>query len=214
LRLRTISGREDRKSVAFQSHISHLVFNPDWTVPRRLAVEDMLPQLQRDPLSLAQKQIRILRREDGELVEVDPLKEDWKRYNKRYFPFLLRQAPGEHNSLGRVKFMMPNPFAIYIHDTPAQRLFDKNVRTLSSGCIRVERALELASMLLKVDEPAPDPPLRRYLDTQETVQVPVVSRMPVYLVYFTAWVDEQGELHLYDDVYGRDSPLLKRFPRR
>jgi murein L,D-transpeptidase YcbB/YkuD len=214
LRLRTISGREDRKSVAFQSHISHLVFNPDWTVPRRLAVEDMLPQLQRDPLSLVQKQIRILRPGDDELVEVDPLADDWKSYNKSNFPFMLRQAPGPHNSLGRVKFMMPNPYAIYIHDTPAQRLFDKNVRTLSSGCIRVERALDLASLVLKADEPAPDPPLRRYLDTQETVQVPVVSRMPVYLVYFTAWVDEQGELRLYDDVYGRDSPLLERFSQR
>ena len=211
LQLRTISGRRDRSSLVFQSHVSHLVVNPDWTVPRRIAVEDLLPQLQRDPLSLADKGIRILRRENDELVEVDPLAEDWLAYNKHNFPYLLRQSPGAHNSLGRVKFMMPNPYAIYIHDTPAQGLFRKSVRTLSSGCIRVERALDLASLILTADDPAEPPPLSGYLETGETVQVPIGSQLPVYLVYFTARVDEQGELYLYDDVYGRDLPLLDRF---
>jgi murein L,D-transpeptidase YcbB/YkuD len=211
LRLRAISGRPDRTSPAFASRINRLVINPDWTVPRRLAVEDMLPQLQRDPLALQAKGIVILRRQDGVLVEVDPAGIDWRSYHKNNFPFVLQQLPGPHNSLGLIKFAMPNPFDIYIHDTPAKALFSKKIRTLSSGCIRVDQSLQLASRLLGDNPDAAMHTLQEAIERGETTSLPVSPQLPVYLVYLTAWVDEQGNLQFRNDVYGRDLQMRDRF---
>lgn len=211
LRLRIISGRPDRTSPAFHSRITQLVLNPDWTVPRRIAVEDLLPQLQADPTALESKHILVLRSDGDSLVEVDPRDEDWRAFNKNHFPFLLRQSPGPHNALGRIKFMMPNRHAIYIHDTPAKGLFRKSVRTFSSGCIRVENAIELARQVIGGDRAEAQRVLHDGLDNGQTKRLKIDPPVAVYLVYLTAWVDEQGSLHLYDDVYGRDVALLDRF---
>lgn len=211
LRMRAISGRPDRTSPSFGSEIRQLVLNPSWTVPRRLAVEDLLPMLQRDPLSLRRKAIHILRREGGQLVEVDPLSVDWRRHDKNNFPYVLRQEPGARNSLGRLKFVLPNPFDIFIHDTPHKGLFAKSVRTLSSGCIRVERPIELAARLMGGEPAGGEAWLRQRLADNATEFLPVSPAVPVYLVYLTAWVDDAGNLQLRDDVYGRDLPMYDRF---
>jgi len=211
LRLRAISGRPDRTSPAFASRINRLVVNPDWTVPRRLAVEDMLPQLQRDPLALQAKGISVLRRQDGVLVEVDPAGIDWRSHHRNNFPFVLRQMPGPRNSLGLIKFVMPNPYDIYIHDTPAKALFSKSVRTLSSGCIRVDQPLQLAARLLGDNPVVAAEMLQQRIERGETASLPVPSQLPVYLVYLTAWVDEGGNLQFRNDVYGRDLQMRDRF---
>jgi len=211
LRLRVISGRPDRTSPAFASRINRLVLNPDWTVPRRIAVEEMLPQLKRDPLALQGKDIQVLRRLGGELVPVDPAGVDWRRYHRNNFPFVLRQLPGPHNSLGRLKFVMPNPFDVYIHDTPAKGLFAKSVRTLSHGCIRVEQPLQLASQLLDGGDPATVQELQAHIDGGVTDNLPIRPSLPVYLVYLTAWVDEEGNLQWRNDVYNRNVQLRDRF---
>lgn len=210
-RMRAINGRPDRTSPAFQSKVNRLVLNPDWTVPRRLAVEDMLPQLQRDPHALEAKGIEVLRREGGELVPVDPASVDWHRLHKDNFPYVLRQLPGPQNSLGRIKFVMPNAFDIFIHDTPAKGLFAKRVRTLSSGCVRVEQPLELASRLLADGREDPAGWLQGRIDVGDTENLPLASPVPVYLVYLTAWVDEAGNLQFRDDVYGRNVQMRDRF---
>lgn len=232
LQLRVINGRQDSSSPAFASRISRVLLNPDWTVPRRIAVEEMLPQLQRDPLALQDKDIQVLRRVNGELVPVDPASVDWRSLNKNNFPFVLRQAPGPKNSLGRIKFVMPNPFAIYLHDTPAKGLFSRTVRTFSHGCIRVEHTLTLGARLLGepppqaasagsvpggavvVEAAAPqgtEQRLQQLIDQGETESLPLPEPLPVYLIYLTAWVDGAGNLQFRDDVYGRDVPLVDRF---
>jgi murein L,D-transpeptidase YcbB/YkuD len=211
MQMRVINGRPDRASPAMQDRITGILLNPDWTVPRRLAVEDMLPQLQRDARVLQAKHIRVLRWRDGGLVEVDPATVDWGAVNEDNFPFLLRQSPGPHNSLGRLKFEMPNSRAIYLHDTPARGLFRKSMRAFSSGCIRVEKPLQLAARLLGDDAPAAVDSLLERIESGQTQLLPVTPPVPVYLVYLTAWVDETGNLQFRDDVYGRNVQLRDWF---
>lgn len=210
-RMRTITGRPDRTSPSFDSYLTQIVLNPTWTVPKRLAVEDILPRQQQDPEYLQHKQIAVLQKLDGRYVEIDPAEVDWQQYNESNFPFLLRQAPGPKNSLGRIKFIMPNPFAIFLHDTPAKALFNKSVRTLSSGCIRLQEPLELANWLLQDEQPQVVGTLQQEIDSGELLTLPLDDRIPVYLVYLTAWVDEAGNLQIRDDIYGRNQTLLSLF---
>jgi len=210
-RMRAITGRVDRTSPSFASYLTQIVLNPSWTVPRRLAVEDLLPRQQQDPEFLAHKQIAVLQRQDGQYVEIDPQTVDWQQYDKDNFPFVLRQAPGPKNSLGQIKFIMPNPFAIFLHDTPGKALFNKTVRTLSSGCIRLQEPLELADWLLEAEQPDMLETLRGEIDSGESLTLPLRERVPVYLVYLTAWVDEAKNLQFRDDIYGRNHILLSLF---
>lgn len=211
LTLRVIIGRPDRSSPVMHSRIDALVLNPPWTVPRRLAVEDMLPQLRVDPAAMQKKDIHILTRRDGVLSEVDAGAVDWQSHHAQNFPFVLRQKPGPTNSLGRIKFDMRNPLDIYLHDTPARNLFNKTQRTFSAGCIRVDQPLRLAVRLLGGDADSAAEYLQQQIDSGRTIRVPLQQAVPVYLVYQTAWVDDDGNLQLRDDVYGRDVQLRDRF---
>ncbi len=204
LRMRAITGRRDRTSPSFRSRVTHLVINPTWTVPLRIAVEDLLPQQRSDPEYFSRKQIRVLRHVEGKTVELDPADIDWSRYGRGNFPFVLRQDPGPQNSLGRLKFLLPNQFDIYLHDTPARELFAKPVRSFSSGCIRVQQPVQLAGKLLEMDPGWDERRVREAIASGETRTVPIPKPVPIYLVYLTAWVDPDGVPHFRDDVYGRD----------
>jgi murein L,D-transpeptidase YcbB/YkuD len=208
LRHRTINGTRKRQTPSFASRITHLVVNPSWTVPRIIAVKDLLPKQQRDVEYLSEMDIQVLRFEAGEWIQLDPLNIDWHRYHKNNFPFTLRQEPGEKNSLGRIKFLMHNPYAIYLHDTPAKGLFEKPIRAFSSGCIRVQGVDRLARQLLLNGGQSPAEALDEPLQGLET-RIQKLSRpMPVYLVYLTSWVDDEGLVHFRPDVYRRNSDLL------
>ena len=124
------------------------------------------------------------------------------------FPYRLRQAPGPKNALGRIKFQVPNRHDVYLHDTPSRGLFWRDERTFSSGCIRVERALDLAERLLAADEAWPRRRIEETIASGETVSVRLPAPLPVYLLYWTAWVDRDGALQFREDVYGRDAAIL------
>ena len=205
---RTINGTQKRQTPSFASRITHLVVNPRWTVPRLIAVKDLLPKQQQDVEYLSHLGIQVLRHEEGEWIRLDPLSIDWRRYNKNNFPFTLRQAPGDKNSLGRIKFVMHNPFSIYLHDTPAKGLFQKPIRAFSSGCIRVQGVDQLARRLLLNGGQSPAEALDEPLNGLETHIQRLARPMPVYLVYFTSWVDDTGLVHFRPDVYRRNQDLL------
>lgn len=205
---RTVNGSKERQTPSMVSRITHLVANPQWSVPRRIAVEDMLPHQQADPGYLSGKKIRPYRRTGSGWEVFDPQTIDWSIYNQDNFPFILKQDAGATNSLGRIKFYMPNRRAVFLHDTPAVGLFGRSYRALSSGCVRVEGADRLARLLITRADPWAAGRFSRAMQTGETLEIKLKEPIPVYLTYFTSWVDATGEVHFRPDIYRRDASLM------
>jgi L,D-transpeptidase YcbB len=186
--------------------MTHMVFNPTWHVPYSIASKEILPKLQEDPEYLAKKNMRLLAR--GEAGEFDPTLTDWSLYSENDFPFIVKQRPGGGNALGRVKFMFPNQFNIYLHDTPSKRLFKKDARAFSHGCVRVQDPMELARVLLAPQQAEPSSYIESILNRRKERTVSLAEPMPVHLTYRTAWVDPDGTYQFRADVYGRDARIL------
>jgi L,D-transpeptidase YcbB len=215
LRMRVIVGRPARRTPVFSASMDHMVINPTWTVPHTIAVEDILPKLVEDVSYLENNAMSVYQGWDDNLSPLDPRAIDWRDYGKRYFPFRLVQDPGPSNALGRFKFMFPNRFSVYLHDTPNRNLFGKVQRDYSSGCIRVEDAHALASYLVEEDPEWNGNRLHAVLKSGRQQVVRIKQKIPVHLLYMTAWVDEDGDLHFRRDIYKRDRALdvaLKNMP--
>jgi len=200
---RVVVGDPGHPTPVLEAQIRGLVLNPAWTIPESIVAEDILPELRRNPQYLADHDTVVLDR-----LDTDPygLSVDWSGLSARGPLPRLQQRPGPTNPLGRIKFDLPNRFDVYLHDTPATALFAQPVRTRSHGCVRVERAVELATHLLAGQDLGVRGALERALATGATRWVPMDRAMPVYLLYWTAFVEE-GTLHFRDDVYGRDRRL-------
>lgn len=198
-------GKPFRKTPVFKSKIKYLVFNPTWTVPPTILQEDMLPKIKKNPDYLRQMKISVIDRK-GRSVEPDSV--DWSKYSKGV-PYTLRQEPGPHNALGRIKFIFPNKFFIYLHDTPSRSLYNRRDRAFSSGCIRVEKNIELAEILLDEPEKWNRESIQELLDTNETRRVNLPKAMPIMLLYVTIWFDENDMLIFKKDVYDRDRQVLE-----
>ncbi len=213
LNMRVIIGKPYRSTPAFSGGLTHVVINPTWNVPRRITEEDLIPAQVADPDYLRARNIRVLKSWRKDAIELDPAEIPWEQYLNQDFPYRLRQDAGPMNSLGRIKFMLSNPFSIYLHDTPSRHLFEQSVRTFSSGCIRVEQPLALALFLFDGVEDWSAQQLQDRIDSGETQTELLPGSIPVYLVYLTAWVDDRsGELHFADDIYARDSKLASKLP--
>lgn len=205
---RVVVGRPFRTTPEFRATMKYLVLNPEWNVPPTILREDVLPKVIRDPSYLARHRMRVL---DASGRAVDPAALDWAAWRERprAFPYQIVQAPGADNPLGGIKFMFPNEHSVYLHDTPARELFDRPVRAFSSGCIRIDKPLELAVLLLDDPERWSEPQLRAAIASGRTQTVPVRRAAPVLLLYFTATVGPDGEPRFRADLYGRDAPILR-----
>lgn len=200
---RAVVGLPYRQTPVFRADMRYLVFNPTWTVPPVILARDLLPELRRDPAALERRNMEVL---DLEGRRVDPAEIDWAQARPGRFPYLLRQRPGPDNALGRVKFMYPNPWHVYMHDTPHRDLFGHTERTFSSGCVRLEQPLELAERLLAGtawDRAAMAAVLAE--GRPRTVHLP--EPVPVLTIYATA-VAEAGRVLFLPDVYARDARIL------
>ncbi|MHB8765281.1 MAG: L,D-transpeptidase family protein [Deferrisomatales bacterium] len=213
LAMRSIVGRDYRQTPVFRKDMTYLVFNPFWNVPPSLAVQDLLPQVRRNPGYLAKEGIRVFSDWSARAEEVDPATIRWERLGKNRFPYKLRQDPGPRNSLGRIKFMLPNRFNVYLHDTPHRHLFEKTVRTFSSGCVRLEQPFDLAEYLLRGHPGWDRAAIEAAVESGETKVVWLRRPIPVYFLYWTAWVDDAGVLQFRDDVYDRDRDLVRALAR-
>lgn len=204
LQMKTIVGRNKRKTPVFVTEIKALVLNPSWTVPKSIAYKDIIPDWQQNPDYLSRQKLQVVngwgrnRRRVPE-ADVDP-QQMYLGRNYNYF----WKAPGADNPLGRIKFVSRSQYAIYLHGTSAPRLFDNPRRDFSSGCIRVEQAKGLAQMLLQLDSPGQQRLLEQGLSTGETGEIHLRQPVPVYMTYWTAWIDRQGVLNFRDDIYNRD----------
>ena len=203
-RTRSVMGKDtpEMRTPEFSEMMANVVVNPSWNVPRSIAVRDYLPRLQANRHALSHLDVvdgagRVLAR-DGI---------DFGRYSAAGFPFRLRQKPSDDNSLGVVKFIVPNPWNIYLHDTPSKHLFANRVRAESNGCIRIGDPVDLARALLSRQTDDPAAMFQRARDRERETWLKLTPPVPVHLVYFTAWPGPDGRIRLFDDIYGRDARI-------
>ncbi len=201
---RVVVGKPFHATPVFSDQLEYVEINPYWNVPASIATNEYLPKLQQNPAALSGKGIRVF--QDGN--EIAPTQVAWNSISSGNFPFRLRQDPGEGNALGRVKFMFPNQFNIYIHDTPSKSLFSKTQRAFSHGCIRVSDPFSLADVLLSDTNSTPGHWLKVRDSGQRTIVQPRVP-IEVHLTYLTAWMNKDGSTHFRKDIYGRDKVLLE-----
>jgi len=201
-----VVGRAVRETPVFSARMTYIEFSPYWHVPPTILREDKLPKIQKDPQWLARNNFDLVSYANGRENILDPQSIDWQRIRAENFPGVLRQRPGPWNPLGRIKFMFPNAHAIYLHDTNEPWLFYRNRRLFSSGCIRIQRPLDLAQYLLEKDGWSCDDLLQAMnLDRPRTVSL--ARPLPVYLLYMTAWVDSEGLVQFRKDPYQKDLAL-------
>lgn len=209
LDMRVVVGRTYRRTPVFSEKMKYLVLNPYWNVPFKIAVEDKLPIIRKNPLYLTQQHIKVFENWGENAPEINPVVIDWYRVSPGNFPYRLRQDPGPSNALGRIKFMFPNKFSIYLHDTPQRSLFKRATRDFSSGCIRIEKPVELAKYLLQNDPQWHSQRIAETIQSGVTTVVYIKDPIPVHLLYWTAWVTETGTIHFGNDIYDRDPPLSR-----
>ncbi|UCF37759.1 MAG: L,D-transpeptidase family protein [Acidobacteriota bacterium] len=208
LEMPVVVGRPYRRTPVFSDEMTYLVFNPYWNVPPNLARQDIVPKIIADPEYLSKERIRVFRGWGSDAEELDPATIDWKSVGSKIGAFRFRQDPGPANALGRVKFMFPNTFNVYLHDTPSRSLFARSERAFSSGCIRVGLPLELAAYLLSPAGDWTPERIEKVLVRGEEETVLLPRRVPIHLLYWTAWLENDPDLvHFRNDIYGRDARL-------
>lgn len=201
-----IVGRNYRQTPVFSENMTYLVLNPWWETPRKLARLDKLPVFQKSPQSVEKLGFQVLD-QNGNLQDASKI--DWRAYSATDFPFRLRQKPGPHNALGRIKFMLPNRHDVYLHDTPSRELFDKTRRDFSSGCIRVKDPVDLAEWVLQGDLDWPRDQLEQVIDTGKETRVTLKQPVPIHLLYWTVVSDNgSDDVRFIEDIYARDARIL------
>ena len=203
--MRVIVGKPYWNTPVFTAKMTYLVLNPHWNIPQTIFAEEKLPKIKKDPEYFSKDNIKVLSSWSPNAEVIDASTIDWSKVTEQNFRFRLRQEPGPGNPLGRIKFMFPNAYHVYLHDTSQKSLFNKTERNLSHGCIRIEKPYELGAYVLGSDPGR----IRAMISKGLTKNVGLPEPIPVYLVYFTAWVHEDGSLEFRNDIYGRDETLYQ-----
>jgi L,D-transpeptidase YcbB len=217
LTMRVVVGDEySHATPVFADSMTHVVFRPQWDVPRRILVDSVIPKVRKNINYLAQHSYEVVDIARNEVI-ADPAAINWSKLDMKKIPFRIRQKPGSNNELGTVKFMFPNQFSIYLHDSPADSLFDQPNRTLSHGCVRVEDPVKLAGYVLDKQKGWGDDEILEAIaadPTKDIAPTPVYLKhpVPVYLLYLTAFVRD-GVLHFRDDPYSKDRRAMARMGR-
>jgi murein L,D-transpeptidase YcbB/YkuD len=208
---RAVVGKAvETRTPEFMDTMTYFVVNPTWHIPDSIAARVYLPKLKRDPSVLTRSNMRLFTRSG---TEIDPALVDFTQVTTGSFPFRIKQNPSTENALGRVKFMFPNQFAIYLHDTPARELFARGERAFSNGCVRLEDPLELAHLLLEgqVDDPVAS--FEGWLAAGSERYVTLERPIAVHLDYRTVWLDRAGKLRYREDISGRDARVFSALER-
>jgi murein L,D-transpeptidase YcbB/YkuD len=188
--MNVVVGKEGNNTVMFTDDLNQIVFSPYWNVPPSIVREEILPAINKNPNYIASHNMEIVS-EGGDLP-------------------VVRQLPGEGNALGKVKFLFPNTFNIYFHDTPAKSLFSRDKRAFSHGCIRIEEPEKMSNYLLRNNSEWTPEKINAAMNSGEETFVKLKDPIPVFITYYTAWVDEQGRLHFREDIYGHDAKIAKK----
>jgi murein L,D-transpeptidase YcbB/YkuD len=204
LEMKAVVGKPENKTPIFSDQMTTTVFSPYWNVPDSIVEGETAPAAARDPGFLKRNNIEILRLTKSGATPVDPSTVDWDS-PEELKALAFRQKPGASNALGHVKFLFPNPYDVYLHDTPADALFARRDRAFSHGCVRVEHPEDLAKWVLKDSPEWTDEKILDAMDAGEEQHVKLKQAIPVHIVYFTAWADDAGSVRLVPDVYGYDA---------
>lgn len=203
---RSVIGKNtpDRQSPEFSDEMEYMAVNPTWNVPRSITTREYLPQMQKDPNAVGQLKLFDSR---GRAVARGNI--NFNAYTARNFPFSMKELPSRNNALGLVKFMFPNPYNIYLHDTPTKSLFRREVRAFSHGCIRLGDPFDFAYALLAPQSADPKAEFQAVLATGKETHIMLKKPVPVHLVYFTAYPSDKGKMEYRRDVYGRDAAIFR-----
>jgi murein L,D-transpeptidase YcbB/YkuD len=204
LRMKVVVGTPEHKTPIFSDTMTTTVFSPYWNVPDSIVEGETAPEAARDPGFLQRNNIEILRLSKSGATPVDPSTVKWDD-PEELKALAFRQKPGAKNALGHVKFLFPNPYDVYLHDTPADALFARPGRAFSHGCVRVEQPEALAKWVLMDAPEWTDEKIREAMHAGEEEHVKLKSEIPVHIAYFTAWADDGGTVRLVPDVYGYDA---------
>ncbi|MBN2857675.1 MAG: L,D-transpeptidase family protein [Candidatus Delongbacteria bacterium] len=209
-----IIGKSYRKTPVFSDRMTYLVFNPTWTVPPTILFNDIIPAVRKDRDYLKKKNIRIFKNNEVKSPEISVDDIDWTTAERKNFRYRLVQDPGPNNSLGEVKFMFPNQYNIYLHDTPDKSLFQKEERSFSSGCLRLENPLNFAELLLR-DIPGWNmEKINNVISTRKETTVNLKIPINVHIQYLTTWVDENGDIQFRNDIYKRDEAVAEALNKK
>ncbi|MBO9699112.1 MAG: L,D-transpeptidase family protein [Sporocytophaga sp.] len=205
--MNVIVGKTLSHTPIFSNEIQFLVFNPSWNVPKSIAIKELLPMQKKDPAYLSSHHMQIfLGNKLNNPVHPDSIV--WHSINEQNFNLTFIQTPGPENPLGKVKFLFPNTFDVYLHDTPSKYLFTQKERGFSHGCIRLEEPMKLAQYLLEQQGMWKEKEINKLLGKEKEVFMKLKKKVPVYIVYFTTWMDGKENVHFRKDIYGLDKKLI------
>jgi murein L,D-transpeptidase YcbB/YkuD len=203
---RVIVGSDNRQSPIFKDKVEYIILNPTWTLPYSIATHETLPKIKNNPNYLSRNHMEIM---DKNGTILNPASLNFDDYSARNFPFIIRQKAGPWNALGQVKFMFPNKYSVYLHDTENRNLFDRQDRDLSHGCIRLEDKWDLFLSLTNEPDVWNMDTLNEVLKSGKTTRIDLKNPIDIYILYWTAGVDTDKNLYFERDIYNRDAAVLK-----
>jgi murein L,D-transpeptidase YcbB/YkuD len=214
LKMKVITGKPNHPTPIFSDEVEMIVLNPYWNVPTSIIQKEMIPKLLRNPYALEKQNIEILSGWGKDARKIDPASVDWSQYRySKKVPYRFAQLPGYKNALGKVKFLFPNRFSVYMHDTPTKPLFKRDKRAFSHGCVRLQKPIELLRTFASFEKGVDFEKAQEILEGKKNVYVKLREKVPVDIIYLTAWVDYDGKLQFRDDVYHYDHMQLQSYKR-
>jgi L,D-transpeptidase YcbB len=208
MEMNVIVGKTMNSTPIFSDRMEYVVLAPFWNVPNSIVEKEIAPGILRNPGYLERQNMEIVTKERNP-KPISPESIDWSSVTEKNFPYMVRQRPGPKNSLGTMKFLFPNEHAVYLHDTPTGSLFSQTDRGFSHGCVRLQRPMDLAKYVLQDMPEWTDSRINETINGGEEKWITLPKKIQVYLVYFTSWVDSDGNVHFRDDIYGHDKNLEK-----
>ena len=212
--MRVITGKPNHPTPIFSDEVETIVLNPYWNVPKSIIQKEMIPKLLRNPYALKKQNIAIFTGWGKNAKQVDPASVNWAQYRySKTIPYRFAQLPGRKNALGKVKFLFPNKFSVYMHDTPTKPLFKRDRRAFSHGCVRLQKPIELLKTFASFEPGVDFDKAGEILEGKKNVYMRLKEKVPVDIIYLTAWVDYDGKLQFRDDIYHYDRMQLQSYKR-
>jgi murein L,D-transpeptidase YcbB/YkuD len=203
---RVVVGAVHTQTPELNGNMEYFITNPTWNVPYSITSKELMPKIIADSTYLAKHNYRLLDENRQPLTE----KVDWSQLNKENFNYTIQQGSGSNNALGSIKFIFPNPYNVYIHDTQSKSKFNKEIRAYSHGCMRLENPVDLAKYLVESEQQIPTDSLAVWLNNHKRKQINFNKPIPVYVRYITCEADKQGNITFYKDVYSKDESLKEQ----